>query len=64
MNQVGLPCKWLGIHHQCREHGFETTEVHVPQPLHNKGSHCNEKPEHRSPPLAAIRESPCAAMKT
>ena len=50
--------------------------AHVPQllkpmhrepVLHNKRSHCNEKPTHRSeewPPLAATRESPCAAMKT
>ena len=35
--------------------------------LRNKKSHCNEKPVHRneeSPPLAATRESPHAAMKT
>ena len=35
--------------------------------LRNKRSHRNEKPAHRKeeqPPLAAARESPCAAMKT
>ena len=34
--------------------------------LHNKRSHCNEKPTHRNEelaPLAATRESPCAATK-
>ena len=50
--------------------------AHVPQllkpvslepMLHNKRSHCNEKPMHRNkeqPPLAATRESPRAATKT
>ena len=35
--------------------------------LRNKGSHHNEKPVHRKeeqPPLAATKESPCAATKT
>ena len=35
--------------------------------LHNKRSHCIEKPVHRNeewPPLAATRESPRAATKT
>ena len=35
--------------------------------LHNKRSHCNEKPVHlneEEPPLTAARESPRAAMKT
>ena len=41
--------------------------VHLEPVLHNKRSHCNEKPMHRNkeePPLAATRESLRAATKT
>ena len=45
-----------------------TTEPARLEPvLHNKRSHCNEKPAHHNegqPPLTATRESPHAAMKT
>ena len=41
--------------------------AHLEPVLRNKRSHFNEKPAHHNeeqPPLAATRESPCAATKT